>query len=89
MEDLSPPRVVETARKKPLLAPLSRPQVGVEGDHPERFVVYSPRLRPAESWSPMPLSATASLLSPLSSSSLDLIPCLVVLADAPRRTGPE
>jgi hypothetical protein len=37
----------------------------------------------------MPPSATASLLSPLSSSSVELIPGLVVLSDAPRRTGPE
>ena len=37
----------------------------------------------------MPPLATGSLLSPLSSPSLELILGLVVLSDAPRRTGPE
>jgi hypothetical protein len=39
--------------------------------------------------SPMPPSATDSALSPLSSSFPELIPGLVVLSAAPRRTGPE
>ena len=89
MDYLSPPRVVETARKTSLKAPRNRPWVGVEGDRPDRFAVYSPLPRPAEVWSPMPPSATDPLLAPLSSSSLELILGLVVLTDAPRRTGPE
>ena len=60
MEDLSLPREGETARGKPLLAPRSRPWVVVGGDRRDLDAVYSPRLRPAESWSPMPPSATFS-----------------------------
>ena len=89
MDDLGLPREGETAREKPLLAPRSRPWVFVGGDRHDLRAVYSPRPRPAEVWSLMPPSATDSLLSPLSSSSLELIPGLVVLSDAPRRIGPE
>ena len=89
MEDLSLPREGETAGEKTLLAPRNRPWVFVGGDRRARCAVYSPRPRPAEVWSSMPPSATDSLLPPLSSSSLELIPGLVVLSDAPRRTGPE
>ncbi len=81
MGDLSLPREGETAREKPLLAPRSRPWVFVGGDRHDRCAVYSPRPRPTEVWSPMPPSATDSLLSPLSSSSLELIPGLVVLSE--------
>ena len=89
MEDLSLPREGETAREKILLAPRSRPWVFGGGDRHDRRAVYSPRPRPAEIWSPMPPSATDSLLSPLSLSYLELILGLVVLSDAPRRTGLE
>ena len=75
--------------EKTLLAHRSRPWVFVGGDRRDLYAVDSSRLRPAESWSPMPPLATDSLLSPLSSSYLELIPGLVVLSDAPRRAGPE
>ena len=89
MGDRSPPLEVGNRKVKTPFSLLANAPGRLEGDLHDRIAVYSPRPHPAEVWSPMPPLATASLLSPLSSSSLELISGLVVLSDAPRRTGPE
>ena len=78
----------ETAGKNPPLAPRSRPWVRRRRRSTRSSLAAGSGCSDGEVRGSMPPSATGSLLAPLSSPSLELIPGLVVLSVAPRRTGP-